>query len=123
MYNSSSHNTFRTHRHPTMPFFLQSFSQYAPYFGIAAIMPGLSYSAQEATMGIYNAETKKMSVSLRRIINNNSPETATIKELGLITRLSSAPVLLSRDVLAAPLEVPPAYKLTVTYTMEMTFPA
>ena len=62
---------------------------------------------------------------MQRVINNNSSVEAKIREIGLTSLLkdTSYHIMLSRDVLAEPLIVPPAYKLTVTYTMEMTFPA
>ena len=98
-------------------------SSNSPYVSAISIGPGLSYSAQNATTGNYDAQAKKMQVVMSRVFNNNSAVEATIKELAIYTLGSQGTYMYCRDVLAEPLAVPAAYKLTVTYTMEMTFPA
>ena len=60
---------------------------------------------------------------MSKIFNNNSGAEITVSEVGLAGYESGQSMLMCRDVLASPVTVPNAGQLTVTYTIEMTFPA
>jgi hypothetical protein len=57
-----------------------------------------------------------------RLFNNNSGGAIDVNEVGMAFYHASGDVLLCRDVLASTVTVPNAGQLTVTYTIEMTFP-
>jgi hypothetical protein len=81
----------------------------------------MNYAAGTASLS-YNATSKKWTNVLSRIMNNNSGAPIDVKEVGLVN-YSSYPFLMSRDLLATTVTVPNGGQLTVTYTIEMTFPA
>lgn len=89
----------------------------------------MSYQAGTIGAGSYDSATKKWTQTITRIFNNNSTSSITVTETGIIgnanaqTANASTPTLFERNLLATPVTVPAAYKLTVTYTTEMTFPA
>ena len=61
--------------------------------------------AGEPVVKSWDAGTRTLSVEHKRYINNNSPGTITIKEIGLIANGSqgtSLRALMSRDVLGTP---------------------
>ncbi len=89
----------------------------------ALIAPGnssgtLAYQAQSAAVKSYNSETKKHTAVHSRIFNNNSGAGIVVSEVGIHWNYR----LLCRDVLSSPVPVPNGGQLTVTYTIEMTFP-
>lgn len=86
----------------------------------------LSYAAQESDAQSYNSGTKKFTIIHERIINNNSGGSIDISEVGMIglyTISTASNVLLCRDLLGSSVPLANGAQLTVTYTMEMTFPA
>lgn len=82
----------------------------------------LSYQAGSVNTPSYNSELKKWTQTIVRIMNNNTAETITVAEVGIIA-YSSGSRLIERSLLSEAVNVPPANKITVTYTIEMTFPA
>lgn len=86
----------------------------------------LAYSAQSEPVTTYNTSTKKYTQTITRVFNNNSGSSITIKEIGLISRISpwttstSSYYLMARDVLDTPVVVANGAQLTVTY--ELTSP-
>lgn len=79
----------------------------------------LVYQAGTYTYWSYDSDSKKWSMQHKRIFNNNSGGTITVTECG--TAITN--FLTSRDLLASAVTVPNGGQLTVTYTIEMTFPA
>jgi hypothetical protein len=82
----------------------------------------LSYQQIAIQTPSYNAETKKWTGGAVRIFNNNTANPITVTEVGWVG-YSNRMYLVDRTLLGSPVEVPAAYKLTVTYTTEITFPA
>jgi len=95
----------------------------SPYLYLGKLQTTLNYTAQDASTASYDAGTKKLTVTLKRIFNNNSSVLATIKELAIYSNSSLGTIMMNRDILSSPVEVPAAYKLTATYTIEMTYPS
>jgi hypothetical protein len=87
----------------------------------------LAHQAGAIGTATYTSETKKWTQTNTRIFNNNSAGEIVVTETGLIGRGyaggSTNYMLLERNLLAEAVTVPAAYKLTVTYTTEITFPA
>jgi hypothetical protein len=89
----------------------------------------MSYAAMEAPTPSYNSGDKKWSVVYTRIMNNNSGDTINVNECGIFclwlygSSQSYSSFLVCRDVLVSPVAVADTAQLTVTYTIEMTFPA
>lgn len=111
--------------HPSKPILYMVFGSTTPILIRGSIRGNMNYAAQGQTTGSYDAETKKVRLVLSRVFNNNSANPQTVREVGIYQVNASGvnPTMPTRDVLAVPVEVPAAYKLTVTYTMEMTYPA
>jgi len=88
----------------------------------------LSYAAQSTPVFSYASATKKWTSTITRIFNNNSGASITVKEVGIYSAASGGGVnvgfMLSRDLLTVEnyKTVPNGGQLTVTYTIEMTFP-
>ena len=89
----------------------------------------LSYTAQASPSPGYNSDNKKWTAENSRIFNNNSGDTVTVKEVGLVAKIDFGSsttisyILLCRDLLVSAVNVPNGGQLTVTYTIEMTYPA
>lgn len=85
----------------------------------------MSYQAHVAGVPSFNSGTKKWTNTHTRIFNNNTASTITVTEVGMIGWANNASfnALIDRSLLGTAVSVPAAYKLTVTYTMEYTFPA
>jgi hypothetical protein len=83
----------------------------------------LSYQAGELGVPSYDDGTKKWTQTITRIFNNNSSGAITVAETGIRASANYYSVVIERNKLSTPVEVPVAYKLTVTYTTEITFPA
>jgi hypothetical protein len=92
----------------------------------------LSYQAMANAVPSYNAGTKVFTAVHRRSFVNNSGNTITVKETGFIyglayTASGSFPTwdkfLMSRDLLASPVNVTNGATLTVDYTFTLTYPA
>lgn len=82
----------------------------------------LAYSAGTLTKA-YDSGTKKWAFTLSRVFNNNSGSSIVVGEVGIGVAASGVSTLTCRDVLTEAKTVPNAGQLTVTYTIEMTFPA
>lgn len=106
----------------------ESFDHYAL---AAAIAEGtgagqVNYMAGEPVVKSWDAGTRTLSVEHKRYINNNSPGTITIKEIGLIAQGSqgtSLAALMSRDVLATPVDVPASGQILAIYTISLIYPS
>lgn len=91
----------------------------------------MNYLAQQATTASYNAGAKVWASSSTRVMNNNSNSTVVIAEAGLmmydpIPQVGfgeSWPMLFERSLLGATVSVLSGGQLTVTYSMQITFPA
>lgn len=84
----------------------------------------MAYQAEASPSVVYDSETKKWTCVRSRVINNNSGSPIVVNEVGIIGLLDIVQnVLITRDLLASPVTVPNSGQLTVTYTIEMTFPA
>lgn len=83
----------------------------------------MSYGAGDAPTLSYDAGSKKWTAPLVRILNNNSGASIVVGEVGIVYDCAAAAFMFCRDVLASAVTVPNAGQLTVTYTIEMTFPA
>lgn len=88
----------------------------------------LSYQGGILGTATYNSQTKKWTQTISRIFNNNSSSDINISETAIYILCGNiygnpSKVMIERNLLATPVTVPAAYKLTVTYTTEMTFPA
>lgn len=81
------------------------------------------HNAMETGVPTYDSGTKKWTSLYTRTFNNNSGGSIDVAEVGFVTPQSSIYILNCRDVLASAVTVPNAGQLTVTYTIEMTFPA
>lgn len=83
----------------------------------------LSYQIQPYVAPIYDSVTKKWTSSPVRIFNNNSGASIDVNEVAMLAMGPPTQIMVCRDVLATTITVPNAGQLTVTYTIEMTFPA
>lgn len=86
----------------------------------------LNYNAQTNQGGTYTSGTKKWSNVLTRVFDNSSGGDIAVKEVGLIAfcyyNSSATYFLFARDLLPEAVTVANGAHLTVTYTIEMTFP-
>lgn len=76
---------------------------------------------------VFDSDTKKYNVTHSRVFNNNSSADIIVAEVGIIGCFqiggsSLYTAMVCRDVLGTPVTVPPASKLTVSYTMSVQFP-
>lgn len=89
----------------------------------------ISYAAHSAKGFAYDAGTKKYTATIARVFENSSGGSITVSECGMIVYLGSPTVsysikaLMCRDLLSSPIAVANTAQLTVTYTIEMTYPA
>lgn len=84
----------------------------------------LTYNAESTPVYAYNASTKKWTITRSRVYNNNSGASITVNEVAICAGSNASTSMLHcRDLLASAVTVPNAGQLTVTYTIEMTFPA
>lgn len=85
----------------------------------------LSYQASTVGGFAYDSVNRKWTATLTRIFNNNSGAPIVVKEIGLVSSDGLYMFLFSRDLLAEVdwKTVHNGGQLTVTYTIEMTFPA
>jgi hypothetical protein len=83
----------------------------------------LSYAVASAGTGAYDAASKKITVTHSRYFNNNSGSAIVVSEVGIYAITANVNVMLCRDLLSTPVSVLNAAQLTVTYTMEVTYPA
>ena len=87
----------------------------------------LAYQAMSSPAPSYDSGTKKWTCAVVRVLNNNSGASISVAEVGIYVQgnafSSNAYHMLCRDLLAEAVVVPNGGQLTVTYTIEMTFPA
>lgn len=83
----------------------------------------MTYNAQSVGTMSYDSGTKKMSKVDTRVFNNNSGGAITVTEVCWYVDCFYNKLMLCRDLLSSSVAVPNAGQLTVTYTMELTYPA
>jgi hypothetical protein len=84
----------------------------------------LSHTAQNTTTLAYDVGTKKYTATALRIFNNNSGGLITITETGLLWYLQSGGlIMVDRTLLGVGVAVADTAQLTVTYTIELIYPA
>jgi hypothetical protein len=87
----------------------------------------MSYQAQAAASGAYDAGTRVFTTVHRRSFDNSSGGTINVSETALYYTLCTVSggfnFLMSRDLLAAPVAVANGQRLTVDYTFTLTYPA
>lgn len=85
------------------------------------------HTLQNANVRSFDYGTRVMTCTIQRIFNNNSGAPIIVTETGiyafLALRQTNTTCMLIRDLLAASVTVPNAGQLTVTYTLQMAFPA
>lgn len=83
----------------------------------------LSHTQSDNPVKTWDSSGRTYTVTFVRVFNNNSPSQLTINEVGIYcTPQSSQYAMAVRDVLATPVTIPASSKLTVTYSMVVTFP-
>lgn len=99
-----------------------SFEQYA----MSAIVShgtatgNLVYGVMAHQTPVYTSGTKEWAQTIKRVFNNNSGATITIKETGFA---GTSSMLNARDVLGTADVLNEGAQYTVTYTVKLTFPA
>lgn len=85
----------------------------------------LYYQAHSAASSSYNAGTRKWTISIKRIFNNNSGGTITVTETTLVFLFAQVTkkVMLNRDLLGASVAVLTGGQLTVQYDITLILPA
>ena len=89
----------------------------------------LSMIAQEAPVLSYNAETKTLTDTLVRFMNNNSGGDITVGEVGYICKMQTGTAysmslfLFSRDVLDPVVIIPNAGQIRIQYQISLAYPA
>lgn len=85
----------------------------------------LVYSAHSALVQNYVAGTKTWTVTIKRIMNNNSAADILLTEmaLGVSSAVNATIAMLNRDLLAETENVPVGTQLTASYDISLTFPA
>lgn len=84
----------------------------------------LSYQESEAHSVSYTAGTKVLKNELIRYFNNNSGDTISVNEVGLVARGHVAiarNILVDREKLASTVNIPDTGQLKVTYTIQLTY--
>lgn len=85
----------------------------------------LVYSAMGAGSQNYNAGTRVWTITLSRVMNNNSSGIIGLNEVALTYQFhtGSTYLMLNRDLLGSTFNVAIGAQLTVTYNITLTFPA
>ncbi len=89
----------------------------------------LQRSIMSQPIPTYDGVTKEMTLELTRNFINNSGGSIEVKEVGLWALFlyfsvnSYSDILVSRDLLSPTVTVDNSYKLTVTYMIQITYPA
>ena len=87
----------------------------------------LSYGAQSNAIVTYDAGTKVLTAVHSRYMDNNSGGTISVAETAWYFQLSASGnpyyFMLTRDLLGSAVDMLATQRLTVSYTMTMTFPA
>jgi hypothetical protein len=89
----------------------------------------LSMIAQEAPVLTYNAETKTLTDTMVRFMNNNSGGDITVGEVGYICKMQTGTAysmslfLFSRDVLDPVVVIPNAGQIRIQYQISLAYPA
>ncbi len=89
----------------------------------------LSMLAQEAHNLTYDAETKTLTNTMVRFMNNNSGGDITVREVGFIIKMQTGTAtnmknfLLSRDVVSPEILIPNAGQIRIQYDISLVYPA
>ncbi len=87
---------------------------------------GTNYMGGEALIRAWDGGTRTLSVTHKRFANNNTQDTISVTEIGLIAygvKGTTFPALMSRDVLGSPVDVPASGQILVTYTISLVYPS
>lgn len=76
-----------------------------------------SYQAQTAPVTVYNSGAETFTCSYTRLFNNNSGAAIVVNEVGMVATTNAGNFLLSRDVLASPVNVPNGAQLTIVVAL------
>jgi hypothetical protein len=119
-YNSNNNSTFGiVVGTSNMPFYSEDYALYDHI--ISGTEPGrLTYNYQIAPVTTYDNTTKKWTTVHKRIFNNNSGGSITVREVGLVyngTGGLGGYVLMARDVLETAVDVPNGAQLVVEYSL------
>lgn len=78
---------------------------------------------QHSVIGVWSTANKKWTATHTRVLTNNSSASIDVKETGILIAIYASPqLLINRDVLAATETVAVGESITITYTIEITFP-
>lgn len=86
----------------------------------------MAYGAGSRSNASYDSGTKKMTQAISRAFSNTSGSSISVSETGWLMLTYSGTArsyLIERNLLASPVAVANNKKITVTYSIEMTFPA
>jgi hypothetical protein len=86
---------------------------------------GLSYQRQDDVVAAYTPATKTWTITISRIMNNNTGSSVTIKEVGMVAVNATYGYvhLFERSVLSPTVAVANGAQLTVTYEISIDFSA
>jgi len=82
----------------------------------------VSYSDTDIPVLSWDGINDKFVCTYTRRFLNNSGDTITINEIGLISHLGNNPYLFARDVLSPAIDLLDTQQLTVDYTLEFPYP-
>jgi hypothetical protein len=83
----------------------------------------LSYVGGTNGVGVYDGGTKKWTATHVRIMNNNSGGEIVVGEVAIYANINSFSYgMICRDLLGVPVAVANTAQLTVTYTIDITYP-
>jgi hypothetical protein len=80
----------------------------------------LSYQAQPTPTSSWDDGDATFTTTYSRTYNNNSTAAIVVNEVALTSNMSGTNVLLSRDILASPVNVPVGGQLTITVSIKTT---
>lgn len=84
----------------------------------------LSYQQSNYPIKSWDSVARKYTSTFVRILNNNSSASITLTEVGIYCNIGGGGSNMAvRDVLGTPVVVPAGGKLTITYSIYVTFPA
>jgi len=78
---------------------------------------------QHSAIGIWSTANKKWTATHTRVLTNSSSASIDVKETGILIGIYTSPqLLINRDVLPATETVGVGESISITYTIEITFP-